>query len=204
MLDRFEGEQPNTRVVRLRPGLIFKREAASGIRRLFAGPLLPRFLLRPELIPALPVTDRLVFQAVHSHDVGEAFRLALLSDARGAFNVAAQPVIDPPELGRLLGTRPVPVPERGLRTAASLSFKLRLLPTEPGWLDMGLGVPVMDTTRIREELGWRAAHTSAQALEELLAGLRQCAGLDTPPLEAGNAGPLRLREFAAGVGARTG
>ena len=29
------------RVVRLRPGLIFKREAATEIRRLFAGPWLP-------------------------------------------------------------------------------------------------------------------------------------------------------------------
>jgi len=37
LLDRFEDEHPDTRVVRLRPGLIFKREAASGIRRLFAG-----------------------------------------------------------------------------------------------------------------------------------------------------------------------
>ena len=41
LLDRFEREHPQVRVVRLRPGLIFKREAASGIRRLFAGPFLP-------------------------------------------------------------------------------------------------------------------------------------------------------------------
>jgi nucleoside-diphosphate-sugar epimerase len=202
LLDRFEEEHPSTRVARLRPGLIFKREAASEIRRLFAGPLLPGSLVRRELIPVLPVTDRLVLQAVHSYDVGEAFRLALVSDARGAFNVAAEPALDPAGLAGLFGARRVTVPERALRTAASLSFKLRLQPSEPGWLDMGLGVPLMDTTRIREELGWRAAHTSTQALEELLAGLRQGAGLDTPPLEAGNAGPLRVRELAGGVGAR--
>src|SRR4051794_25806252 len=41
LLDRFEEEQPAVRVVRLRPGLIFKRGAASGIRRLFAGPFFP-------------------------------------------------------------------------------------------------------------------------------------------------------------------
>src|SRR5215207_5010604 len=45
MLDRFERERPEVRVVRLRPGLIFKREAATGIRRLFAGPFLPSPLL---------------------------------------------------------------------------------------------------------------------------------------------------------------
>ena len=45
---------PDMRVVRMRPGLIFKREAASEIRRLFAGPLLPGFLVRPALIPIVP------------------------------------------------------------------------------------------------------------------------------------------------------
>ena len=40
--------------MRLRPGLIFKREAASGIRRLFAGPLLPNRLVRPACIPVVP------------------------------------------------------------------------------------------------------------------------------------------------------
>src|SRR6185436_17652377 len=72
MLDRFEQDRPDTRVVRMRPGLIFKREAATGIRRLFAGPLLPSPLLRRELIPFVPDVPRLRLQAVHSHDVGEA------------------------------------------------------------------------------------------------------------------------------------
>src|SRR5438874_375446 len=38
VLDRFERDHPEVRSVRLRPGLIFKREAASEQRRLFAGP----------------------------------------------------------------------------------------------------------------------------------------------------------------------
>src|SRR5690348_9565381 len=39
------------RVVRLRPGLIFKREAAQEIRRYFIGPLLPSRLVRRGLVP---------------------------------------------------------------------------------------------------------------------------------------------------------
>src|SRR4051812_24259055 len=88
MVDRFEAEHPGVRVARLRPGLIFKREAASEIRRLFAGPLLPSPLLRRGLVPVVPRNDRLRFQAVHSLDVGEAYRLAATGDARGAFNIA--------------------------------------------------------------------------------------------------------------------
>src|ERR687897_3673966 len=58
LLDRFEDEHPDTRVVRLRPGLIFKREAASGIRRLFAGPFLPNVLVQRRLIPVVPAHRR--------------------------------------------------------------------------------------------------------------------------------------------------
>ncbi|MEA2400623.1 MAG: UDP-glucose 4-epimerase [Thermoleophilaceae bacterium] len=204
LLDRFEAEHRHVRVVRMRPGLIFKREAASGIRRLFAGPLLPGSLLRPALLPVVPDVDRLVFQAVHSHDVGEAYRLALVGEAAGPFNIAAEPVLDPGELARILGARPVPVSARLLRAAASAAFKLRLQPSEPGWLDMALQVPIMDCSRARRELGWQPRRSAADALRDLLAGLREGAGLDTPPLEAGNAGRLRAREFLSGLGARTG
>jgi UDP-glucose 4-epimerase len=203
LLDRFESERGDTRVVRLRPGLIFKREAASGIRRLFAGPLLPGFLVQPRLIPVVPAHERLVFQAVHSYDAGEAYRLAIVNDgAHGAFNIAADPVLDPDELARALGARTVRVPAAVLRRGAALTYRLRLQPSEPGWVDMALAVPVMDTTRARSELGWRPERSSTDALLELLEGMREGAGLDTPPLEPGGAGALRMREFASGVGAR--
>ena len=202
ILDSFEAAHPEIRVVRLRPGLCFKREAASGIRRLFAGPLLPSPLVRRELIPVLPALGRLVFQAVHSDDAAAAYRLAVVGDARGAFNVAADPVLDPRELGRLLGARPVPVPRAVLRAGASLSWRARLQPSEPGWLDMGLGVPVMDVTRARTELGWEPRHTAGDALLDLLDGLRAKAGIDTPPLAPSTGGPLRVREVLTGVGAK--
>src|SRR5918994_1284686 len=204
LLDRFEDEHPDTRVVRLRPGLIFKREAASGIRRLFAGPFLPNVLVQRRLIPVVPAHPRLVFQAVHSYDIGEAYRLAIVrDDAHGAYNVAADPVLDPDELAQTLGARKVPVPSGVLRGGAAVSYALRLQPSEPGWGDMALAVPVMDTTPIRTELGWKPARTSSEALLDLIDGMHDGAALDTPPLEPGGAGPLRAREFASGVGART-
>ena len=149
MLDHLEREHPSLRIVRLRPGLIFKAQAATEIRRLFAGPFLPRSLLRASLIPIVPELPRLRFQAVHSLDVGEAYRLAVLSDARGAFNIAADPPIGPPELASLLHARPVRVPATLLRTGAAAMYHLRLQPTEPGWVDMALAVPLMDTARAR-------------------------------------------------------
>jgi UDP-glucose 4-epimerase len=201
-LDRLEREHPEIRIVRLRPGLIFKREAATEIRRYFAGPFLPGSLLRPELIPIVPDVPRLRFQAVHSLDVGQAYRLALMSDQRGAFNIAADPIIGPPELAEMLRARRVRVPARALRAAAAATFALRLQPTEPGWVDMALGVPLMDTTRARAELGWAPAHSSTGALADLLGGLRDGADLDTPPLARTSSGPGRMRELLTGVGDR--
>ena len=205
MLDSFEAAHPDVRVVRLRPGLVFKREAATQIRRLFAGPWLPRALVRRQLVPVVPKNPRLVFQAVHTEDLAEAYRLAILDpEARGAYNIAADPVLDSPTLARALGARLVPVPSAVLRGAAAVTWRLRLQPTSPDWVDMGLSVPVMDTTRARTQLGWEPRRTAVEAFLELFDGIRDGAGLDTPPLEPGGAGPLRARELLTGVGRRPG
>lgn len=203
LLDRFESEHEAVRVVRLRPGLIFKRGAASEIRRLFAGPLLPSTLIRRSLVPVVPKHPRLRFQAVHSLDAGEAYRLAVVRDVRGAFNVAAEPVLDGPALGRLLGARAVHVPASALRAAADVTWRLRLQPTSPGWLDMALAVPLLDTSRAREVLGWEPRRGAGEAFLELFDGLRDGAGLDTPPLARRSGGPLRVGELLTGVGGRS-
>jgi UDP-glucose 4-epimerase len=204
LLDRFEEEHERTRVVRLRPGLIFKREAATGIRRLFAGPFLPSPLVAPGRILFVPDLPRLRFQAVHSLDAGEAYRRAVVTEVRGPFNVAAEPVLDPSVLSELLGARRVRIHPRLARAAVDLSFRLHLQPTEPGWLDMALAVPLLDTTRARSELGWEPRRPSGDALRELLAGIAEGAGADTPPLDPATSGSLRVREFLTGIGRKGG
>jgi UDP-glucose 4-epimerase len=200
-LDRFEADNPETRVVRLPPALIFKDEAATEIRRLFIGPFLPNFLLRRGLLPALPRVDRLRFQAVHSEDVGRAYLRAVLADVDGAFNIAAEPPLSPEEMAERIGVRSFPVPARVVRRLADLSWKLRLQPTPPGWLDMARNVPLMSSERARSELGWEPRHSGVEALEELVAGLREGHGAKTPPLESDSAG-ARLADLKTGVGAR--
>lgn len=201
-LDQLEREHPHLRVVRMRPALIFKAQAATEIRRLFAGPLVPRLLLDPKLIPVVPDADRLRFQVVHSLDVGDAYRRALLSDSRGAFNLAADPPIGGAELAALLDARRVKLPATVLRAGAAATFALRLQPSEPGWLDLALAVPMMNSARARAELGWEPARSATDTLSELLAAMRSGADFQTPPLERGTSGPARVRELLTGVGAR--
>jgi UDP-glucose 4-epimerase len=201
-LDRFEAANPDVRVVRIRPALAFKKEAAQGIRRLFGGPFVPTVLARPSLINLIPEMEDLRGQVVHSYDVGEAFRQALVRDVQGAFNIAAEPVLDAHEVGRILNARPLPVPARAARVGVELSWRLRLLPVTPGWLDMALNVPVMDTTRARTQLGWTPQRSAEDALLDLLEGLRTGADYPTPPLSKQTSGPFRIREILTGVGGR--
>ncbi|MGH3699103.1 MAG: NAD-dependent epimerase/dehydratase family protein [Pseudonocardiaceae bacterium] len=202
ILDTFESRHPQTRVVRLRPGFVFKRAAASGIRRLFAGPFLPTPLLHPRFIPLVPRLPELLFQAVHSLDVGQAFALATLNhEASGAFNLAADPALGSGELADLLGARTVPLPAWILRQLAALAWRARLVPTEPGMVDLLLTLPLMDTSRARDELGWQPTHSAADALLELLDGMRHNAGSETPPLQPSSGLRGRLTELRTGIGA---
>lgn len=184
-LDDVEAGHPELRVVRFRPGLIFQRDAASEIARYFLGPLVPLPLLRRHFIPVVPSVDRIALQAVHAADVASAYHLAVTRDVRGAFNIAADPVLDPPTLGRILDARPVPFPVLPLRALVDLSWRLHLQPTEAGWLDMGRGVPLMDIRRARTELGWTPQYDAGAALLELLDGLSARAKGTTPVLRDG-------------------
>jgi nucleoside-diphosphate-sugar epimerase len=200
LLDLFERDHPGVRVVRLRPALTFKRIAASEIRRYFLGPLVPGSLARAGAIPVVPRVKRLRTQGVQTDDVAQAYRLAVVGDARGPFNLAADPVLDADSVAGLLDARPVPVPAGLLKAGAAATWRLHLQPVSPGWLDLALRSPLMDASRARTELGWSPRHSATEALQELLAGLREGAGADTPPLDPGAGGPLRLGEFRTGVG----
>lgn len=185
LLDALEYDQPGLKLTRMRPGLSFKRDASSEIKRLFIGRLWPRTVFRRSLIPFVPGNPELRFQAVHSSDVGEAFRLALIRQAEGAFNLAASPVLDSNTLARAFEKKVVPVPSTVLNAMFATSYHLRLQPADPGWLDLALKAPIMSTARATEELGWVPLYSSVRALLELFDGMREGRHGDTVPL-AGN------------------
>jgi nucleoside-diphosphate-sugar epimerase len=183
LLDDFERDHPAVRVVRLRPSLIFQRSMGTSAKRLFTGRWVPHRLVARGRIPVVPDVPGLRFQATHTDDVADAYRRAIVSeDARGAYNVAADPVLDPDVLAGLLGARKVPVPARLARGLVAATWRLRLQPTPEGWVDMGLQTPLISSARIRAELGWSPARTAGDALLDLLGGFHDGAGAPTPPL----------------------
>lgn len=193
ILDTVEAEHPEIRIVRLRPGLIFQRGAASEIVRYFLGRLVPARLLRPGLLPVLPLPAGLAFQAVHADDVAAAYHAAVVSeDARGAYNIAADPVLDGGRLGELFGARPVPAPPALVRGVVAAAWQLHLQPTQQGWVDLAMNTPLMSTRRAAEELHWQPTRSSTDALTELLHGIQEHAGGGTPVLAPLPALPRRL------------
>jgi nucleoside-diphosphate-sugar epimerase len=179
------GTAPGTVLTVVRPTLVLQPEAGSEIGRYFLGPLLfgaarmlPDRLAR--LLP-LPLPD-LAVAFVHADDVADALARILDRRAPGPFNLAAEPLLDAAGLARALGTRRVPVPAVVLRAALSVAFTAHLVPTEPGWLDIALRAPALDTHRARTLLDWTPAHRGDEALAEFVAALGRGEGGPGPLL----------------------
>ncbi|MCA1656042.1 MAG: NAD-dependent epimerase/dehydratase family protein [Pseudonocardiaceae bacterium] len=199
VLDGFKAIHPDVRVVRMRPAFLFQRASASQQRRLFAGPFVPQRLVRPEFIPVVPDLPGLRVQALHTEDAAQAYRLAALGTARGAFNLAADPVLDAPMLAELLDAKIVRLPVWAVRAPLVAAWRLHLAPASPDLFDAVLHLPLMDSSRARDELGWTPRHDATDTVAEFLAGLREGAGMPTPPLTPRVPGG-RLRELRTGVG----
>lgn len=183
-MDVFAAAHPEVVVTRMRPGLVFQRDAAAEIRGLFLGHLVPMRVVRWVRWAVLPLPYPFVFQAVHADDLADAYWRAVDRRAAGAFNIAAGPVLTPPRMARVLGMLgAVRVPLGLVRGLVTVTWRLRLQPTDAGWVDIAAGVPVMRTDRAREVLGWEARHSAEDAMRALVAGFADEHGVpESPPL----------------------
>lgn len=168
ILDLFEKEHPSITVTRMRPCAVggpglqdmlyeFLPDAARRIP-IFA----PWF---PRLFPNPIQGGRLLAQAVHEDDVAEAFRLAIVNDAPGAFNLAGQDVLGARDIASIMRARAVPVPLFGTRRLLDLAHRVGISKVPGDWIDLMRYPILVDSTRARTVLGWQPQFTSAGALE---------------------------------------
>lgn len=175
-----DGFADDLTVARMRPTLILQEDAASEISRYFLGRLVPTSLVRPGLLRFAPWPAGLRLQFVHADDVAAAIDLVLRERVGGGVNVAADPVIDRESYAALFGGVGPPAPRALLRPAAAVTWRLRLQPTDAGWLDLAFDVPLLDTGRLRS-LGWRSSRSGDETLRAFVAALGR---------RQGGAGPL--------------
>jgi len=184
LLDNFAKENPDIVVARLRPALMFSSGGGSEVGRYFLGRVLPRLVPRKPWLPVLAIPRELVFQAVHTADVADAYWRVLQHKAEGAFNIAAEPVIDPNALAWIFrAKRLLPFPLAVLRAVVDVTWRLRLQVTDAGWVDMAANAPIMDSSRAHSLLGWSPKHSSLESLAEMLEGIGAGKGRrGSPPL----------------------
>ena len=144
---------------------------------------------------------------MHASDCAAAYVLPATGTVSGAFNIAAEPVLDPSALARLLGARTVRLPAALLRGVVAATWRLHLQPTDPGWVDLGRLGPLMDTTRARTVLGWVPEVDADRALVETVDAMSTGHGGASPVLRPRASGAARalevVRALLPGAG-RTG
>ncbi|WP_370937743.1 NAD-dependent epimerase/dehydratase family protein [Amycolatopsis sp. cg13] len=197
-LDLFSSAYPDVAVARMRPCAILQRRAAGEFTRWLLPPVLPPNLIGGRFSP-IPLWRGLRLQAVHTDDVAEAFRLALEQRAVGPFNLAADDVLDASAFAHAVGGTRVPVPKAAARTVARAVWLAGLQPLHPGWLELADRAALVDTSRARLVLGWTPRYSSADTVEDLVAGMRRKEGAESAPLASSRPGPLdRARALGRG------
>jgi UDP-glucose 4-epimerase len=194
LVREFQAAHPEVTVSVTRPTLVLQPDAASEIGRYFLGDVLltaARLLPGPiaRVVP-LPLPGDLHLSFVHADDVAQALVRIMDRRAPGVFNLATDPALDADALARALGTFRVPTPAFVLRAALEAAFRAHLVPTEPGWLDLARGVPLLEWARARTVLGWTPRRRGPDVLREFVAALGRGEGSDSPLLQPAG-GPRR-------------
>ena len=141
--------------VRVRPTVTVGRDAHNA----------PANVYRQLAVPSLGGTATI--QMVHQDDVGRFFAHACESTAVGAVNVAADDVLTWAEVARLARRPAAPTPPRLVVPAVrAISRIARVARSAPELLDLFLHWPIADTTRLKEDFGFRLGYTSAEAIAD--------------------------------------
>ena len=116
-------------------------------------------------------------QFIHEDDVGQALLKCVLGEGPpGAYNVAGDGVLTGADVTRELGLAPLPIPAGVVHaTARAVSALPRpsFVPPATEWVEAISHPSIMDTTKAKEQLGWRPRYTG---LESLRATIRPSGG----------------------------
>ena len=127
----------------------------------------------PALKPVLP-DPGVPFQLVHHNDVAAALRAGVLGKGKpGVYNLAGPGEITVADLAQELGWYAVPVPQLAVDATAEIVARLRFLPDEASWIEAFRRPVLMDTTRARRELRWRAQHDARETLHQTVVARRR-------------------------------
>ncbi|SDF52001.1 Nucleoside-diphosphate-sugar epimerase [Blastococcus aurantiacus] len=173
LLHREAETAPELALYLLRPPVVLGPNAV-GAKDVLPGPLAPlgrRLFGRPRRLPVpLPlVVPEHPLQLIHEEDVGRALQLCVVgAGPPGAYNIAGEGVVTAADVAREFGVLPIRVPAGPGQAAARAMSRLPFLPPVAEWIEAASRPAIMDTTRAREQLGWRPRYTGLEALRDTL------------------------------------
>lgn len=181
-VERLLDEYPDLTIARLRTALVLQHSAGQQLARSVLGPWVPRRALDGHLATVTcPVGLR--FQTVHADDAASAVREAAVRHVQGPFNVAASGVLRGQDVADIVSRgRLREVPASRARRQLATAWHARAVPVGPGWLDLALAAPLLDTARAARELDFRPQWTALATLRDAVAGIASGAGTASEPL----------------------
>ncbi len=166
------GRHPETDLYLIRPPIVLGPDAVGAKAQLSPGLVqvlqllhsgIRRLRIVPAVVPDLPV------QLIHQDDVAEALRLCVVAAGPpGAYNIAADDVVNGVDVLRELGFLPLAIPGKPVAAVARAISTLSFLPSGMQWVEALSHPAVMDTTKARTELGWSPKHSAIESLRATL------------------------------------
>jgi nucleoside-diphosphate-sugar epimerase len=179
-LEQLLGEEsdahPELALYLLRPPVVLGPHA-MGAKDMLPAPLAALGRGVAGLVGRLPVglpviTPEIPIQLIHEQDVGQALLLCVVAAGPpGAYNISGDGLLTATDVARELGLSALPVPARPVQMAARALSALTRLPFAPPaseWIEAASHPAIMDTTKAKDELGWRPRYTGLQALRDTL------------------------------------
>jgi UDP-glucose 4-epimerase len=161
----FARRRPDVRVTTLRCANVIGPHVVSPITSYFRLPVIPT---------VFGFDARLQF--LHEQDLMDVLSHAVRNDLPGTFNVAGDGVLMLSQALRRLQRPTVPMPGFAVGSVGSALRRARLAefsPEQLSFLTYGRGV---DTTRMREQLGFEPSFSTAEAFADFAAGLTPTGG----------------------------
>jgi UDP-glucose 4-epimerase len=157
----FARRRPDVGVTMLRCANLIGPRIETTLTRYFSLPVVPTVLgFDPRL------------QFCHEEDALAALRHATLAEVDGTFNIAGDGVLLLSQAIRRLGRPSLPVPAMAMGPLGAVVPQVRyaeLSSEQAAFLAYGRG---LDTSRMRAELGFEPAYTTAEAFDEFASRLR--------------------------------
>jgi UDP-glucose 4-epimerase len=132
------------------------------------GPNVDNFLTRylsHRFVPTVLGFDPL-WQFVHEADAVAAFRLAVLRDSPGVFNITGDGVLPLHSVIRIVGRSALPLPRSLTRTMAGALWLAQLAEAPASFCSFLRYICVADGARAQRALGFRPAYTSREAVAD--------------------------------------